>query len=497
MLCVTVDRLSRDIEHSAKILKDLRYRDTDLWTVHAGAAVNDLEMALRSVLSHELVEQIRYRTREGMKMAVSKGRASTCLAYGYRLSQQRDASGDRIRGLRDVDPAKAEIVSRIFKMYADGISPRDIAHLLNKEGIIGPRGSAWRDTAIRGAKTVGTGILNNQSYIGRIVWNKREYRKNPDTERRTARMNDADQWVSKDVPTMRIVSDNLWARARARDAEIGELYQSAKTNRLNATQRPEYLLSRMLECAECGGPYAISGKDRYSCTNRKKRLPIEALDGACCSNSKTITRHELEERVLNCIPVAFYSMEIFDRISQRMITHEVNLLKQSPSQRDELTAALKATTQRQNSIIQQISDRAAEGRPRLAALDDQLDELEATREKLAAELNALAEPVEDFQEKVAKLKAQFNPANMEIIIRKLIFLARHNADEQAKQRLMPIVRDLIQTVVIGKTPGHQPASLQVHSSIANIMASMEAIDVLEQQFLAAADLPLRISSRMD
>ncbi|MGO8395746.1 zinc ribbon domain-containing protein [Rhizobium ruizarguesonis] len=91
----------------------------------------------------------------------------------------------------------------------------------------------------------------------------------------------------------------------------------------------------MLECAECGGPYAISGKDRYSCTNRKKRLPIEALDGACCSNSKTITRHELEERVLNCIPVAFYSMEIFDRISQRMITHEVNLLKQSPSQRDE------------------------------------------------------------------------------------------------------------------------------------------------------------------
>ncbi|WP_404943818.1 hypothetical protein [Rhizobium ruizarguesonis] len=252
----------------------------------------------------------------------------------------------------------------------------------------------------------------------------------------------------------------------------------------------------MLECAECGGPYAISGKDRYSCTNRKKRLPIEALDGACCSNSKTITRHELEERVLNCIPVAFYSMEIFDRNSQRMITHEVNLLKQSPSQRDELTAALKATTQRQNSIIQQISDRAAEGRPRLAALDDQLDELEATREKLAAELNALAEPVEDFQEKIAKLKAQFNPTNMEIIIRKLIFLARHNADEQAKQRLMPIVRDLIQTVVIGKTPGHQPASLQVHGSIANIMASMEAIDVLEQQFLAAAqnDLMAKIAS---
>jgi hypothetical protein len=88
--------------------------------------------------------------------------------------------------------------------------------------------------------------------------------------------------------------------------------------------------------------------------------------------------------------------------------------------------------------------------------------------------------------KIEKRKAQFNPANIEMGIRKLIFLARNNADEAVKQRLMPIVRDLVQTVVIGKAPGHQPASLQVHGDIANIMASMDAIDVLQQQFFAAA-----------
>ncbi len=59
-----------------------------------------------------------------------------------------------------------------------------------------------------------------------------------------------------------------------------------------------------------------------------------------------------------------------------------------------------------------------------------------------------------------------------------------------------IVRDLIQTVVIGKTPGHQPASLQVHGDIAHIMASMDVIDVMQQQFVAAAqnDLLARIAS---
>ena len=486
VLCVTVDRLSRDVEHSSKILKELRYRDVELWTVHAGTPTTDMELSLRAVLSHELVEQIRYRTREGMKTAVRKGKASTCLAYGYTLSQRRDDNGDRVRGLRDVDPVKAEIVRRIFKMYADGTSPQDIAQILNNEGVEGPRGEAWRDTAVRGWKNRGTGILNNEIYIGRMVWNKQQYRKNPGTERRTARPNDPREWVVAEVPSMRMVSDELWHAARVRDGEVKKLYNSGATNRLNATQRPEYLLSRLLECAECGGPYAISGKDRYSCTNRKKRLPIDDLGGACCGNSKTITRHELEERVLNCLPAAFYSMEIFERVSETMIAHEIAMLKKAPSRRAQLEAELKAATMDQKIIIQQISGRIAEGRPRLTALDDQLDALEATRTQLSSELATTEVAAEDFTDKVAKLKAQFNPANMEILIRKLIFLARSNADEHAKQQLMPLVRDLIQKVVIGKTPGHQPAALQVHGSIANIMASMEALDVLGQQFLAAA-----------
>jgi hypothetical protein len=38
--------------------------------------------------------------------------------------------------------------------------------------------------------------------------------------------------------------------------------------------------------------------------------------------------------------------------------------------------------------------------------------------KLAAEMGALSGSKEDCQDTIAKLKAQFNPANMEIIVRK-------------------------------------------------------------------------------
>ncbi|WP_370042672.1 hypothetical protein [Sinorhizobium fredii] len=45
-----------------------------------------------------------------------------------------------------------------------------------------------------------------------MVRNKKE----PETARRIARINDANEWIITEVPSMRIVSDELYARARAR-----------------------------------------------------------------------------------------------------------------------------------------------------------------------------------------------------------------------------------------------------------------------------------------
>nr|WP_325265710.1 hypothetical protein [uncultured Rhizobium sp.] len=95
--------------------------------------------------------------------------------------------------------------------------------------------------------------------------------------------------------------------------------------------------------------------------------------------------------------------------------------------------------------------------------------------------------MEDFEEKIGNLKQQFNTNNVEVAIRKLLFLARNNGDEEAKRRLMVIVRDLVPTVATGKTPGQQPAFLQMHRAIANIMASMGVLDPLQQQFMAASN----------
>ena len=71
---------------------------------------------------------------------------------------------------------------------------------------------------------------------------------------------------------------------------------------------------------------------------------------------------------------------------------------------EEVAAQLTAIARQQKNLTEQPQDRHAEARPRLAILDDQLDELEVKREQLARELATVEEPVEDFQERIEKLK---------------------------------------------------------------------------------------------
>lgn len=215
-LCLTLDRLSRDLEHSAKILKLLHFHDVELWTVQGGSPVSAIELGIRAVLGQETIEQTRYRTREGMKMVAKGGRVPGGLCFGYRVIREIDADGNLVRGLRAIDAREAATVVTIFEDFSRGLTPDAIAAKLNGLAIPGPRGRVWQSTAIRGHRDRGTGILNNELYIGRLVFNRLEYRKNPATERRVSRPNSNDEHVVSEVPDLRIVSDRLWQEVKTR-----------------------------------------------------------------------------------------------------------------------------------------------------------------------------------------------------------------------------------------------------------------------------------------
>lgn len=59
--------------------------------------------------------------------------------------------------------------------------------------MLGPDGRPWLDTTLRGHAARGAGILRNELYVGRLVWNKQRYVKDPETGKRLARLNPRDQ----------------------------------------------------------------------------------------------------------------------------------------------------------------------------------------------------------------------------------------------------------------------------------------------------------------
>ena len=72
--------------------------------------------------------------------------------------------------------AQAAVVVRIFEDYGrKNLSPKAIAAQLNREYVPGPSGKVWGQSTINGNRRRGTGILNNELYIGQLVWNRQRF----------------------------------------------------------------------------------------------------------------------------------------------------------------------------------------------------------------------------------------------------------------------------------------------------------------------------------
>ena len=87
-----------------------------------------------------------------------------------------------------------------------------------------PLGQALDRPTIRGHAKRGTGLINNELYIGRLIWNRLHYVRNPETGKRVSRINPPEDWIVAEVPELRIVDNDLWQAVKDRQGEITEQY---------------------------------------------------------------------------------------------------------------------------------------------------------------------------------------------------------------------------------------------------------------------------------
>ncbi len=327
VMAEAMDRLSRDQEDIAGIYKRLQFAGVKMITLSEGE-VSNLHIGLKGTMNAIFLKDLADKTRRGLRGRVENGRSGGGLTYGYDVVKKFDGNGEPVRGERSINVEQTAVVNRIFRDYVAGKSPKAIAKTLNKEQVPGPSGAGWTQSTINGNRKRGTGIINNELYIGLMIWNRQSFVKDPDTGKRVARLNAPEKWIKKEVPELRIVDQDIWDKAKERQAALDRKLT------LTDKQRPKLLFSGLLKCGCCGGGYIKISQNHYGC--------FAARDKATCENMETIRQDALEQSILNslqnhlmdpelcetfCLEYARYLNELHSQHNSSIAHHRVELKK--------------------------------------------------------------------------------------------------------------------------------------------------------------------------
>ena len=428
IMAEALDRLSRDQADVATLFKRLNFHGVKIVTLSEGE-ISELHVGLKGTMNQLFLKDLAAKTHRGLRGRVEAGRSGGGNSYGYDVVRRLGPDGMPVTGERTINEHQATLIRRIFAEFSDGLSPKAIARKLNGEGIPGPSGKPWRDTAIRGHRIRGTGLLNNELYIGRLVWNRLRYIKDPETGRRVSRLNPREAWIITDVPDMRIVDDALWERVKHRQGEIDATprVQAIRETRFWEKKRTTHLLTGLLRCGCCGGGFAAVGKDYLACSAARKQ--------DTCPQKRSFKRHELEGIVLNLLRDRLMRPEAVAAFVAS-VSREMNAGRAEESAaRARLATERTQITRRLDGLYDAIADGL-----RTAGLKSKLEDMEAQLAEVDAKLAAPApSPV------------RLHPQLSEMYRRKVEELSQTLADPEIRPAALETIRSLITAVTIHET----------------------------------------------
>jgi site-specific DNA recombinase len=244
-------------------------------------------------------------------------------------------------------------------------------------------------------------IINNELYVGRLVWNRLHYVKNPSTGKRISRLNPESEWIVTKVPKLRIVEDEFWNLVKAKQGEIAEKFinvtaavrEHHSNKRLNSARRPKSLFSGLVLCGLCDGPCSLRGADRFVCSAH--------ISNGSCSNGRTLARSELEQRVLGGLKERLLAPDV---VAEAMLAYaeEMNRLNRERRARGDAWRAELAKLEKQiHGMVEAIKEGMFQ-QSMIAAMDA----LEARKAELSARLAEAPADTPDILPSASQLYAK-------------------------------------------------------------------------------------------
>ena len=391
-----VSRLWRDQEEQWRAVKRLEFCGVHIRGVNDG--VNTLSegfgllLSIRGAINEEARREIGKRTHRGLAGQALAGYNAGGRSYGYRHVPIEDPVRKDHLGWpivvavrREIDEEQGKIVRRIFKLFVDGYSPRQIADKLNTSGVPSPGATwnrrarqcrGWSGSAIYGDLKRGFGILCNPLYAGMYIWNRTRRQINPDTKARRHAPRPRDEWVIQEAPELRIVSKELWEAAQARLQAQRARSKTFSQNMARTGRGPKYLFSGLLKCGTCAGSFVIVNEHSYGCATHKDR------GSHACDNSLKVARRLVETLLLESVKRDLFTdetIQLFKRETSRLLAER----RRKPKDAEATRARLAKVRQEIDNLLAAIKEGV-----RTVTTKDELERLEAEHDKLSASLNA-------------------------------------------------------------------------------------------------------------
>ena len=184
---------------------------------------------------------------------------------------------------------------------------------------------------------------------GKLVWNKQRYVRDPNTGRRLARANPAEEWIWQDIPHLRIIDDELWDAVQERLDGIrsSTMVKKALAQRFWEKRRARHLLTGLAKCGTCGGPLSSVGGDYLACSKARKQ--------GTCSSKRGIRRHLLETLVLTGLKDNLMKPDMVEEFVRAYHTEINKKAAEQGATRDRIEAELGKVTKKLDALIDAVA----------------------------------------------------------------------------------------------------------------------------------------------
>lgn len=440
VIAEALDRVSRDQEDIAAIYKRLGHAEVKIITLSEGE-ISELHVGLKGTMNALFLKDLAIKTRRGQRGRVEAGKIPGGNSYGYKIVRRLLDNGSVSTGERELDPEQSAVVRRIFQEYADGLAPRKIAARLNAEGIPSPRGGHWNGSTINGSRQRRNGILNNELYLGRITYNRQRFVKDPETGKRIARLNPKNEWITNEVPHLRIIDDEMWKTVQT----IKARFSSYKGNKRQTKKR---LLTGLVKCGCCGGSMTIVNRERYYCSAKRER--------GTCDSSIGITAVELEVRVITGLKDILLGNEDLLETFVDEFKAEIGRLRK---QRGTLERQTQKELNKINTAIKRCLTFITEGDGNPGLVRDELHSLEARKQDMDQLL------ANNHHEHTVEI----HPNMAELYRRRVLELQSLLTDETSRPRAMDLIRSLIDRIEVKEGDERNKPEVILVGALAHIL----------------------------